>query len=73
MQAFARAEDTVAQFERANAANRRAGVKADIISAALGPMFTTMSTITIAANAELFDAPDALPDANHHGGESDGH
>jgi ATP-binding cassette subfamily B multidrug efflux pump len=53
VQAFARADDTVAQFERANAANRRAGVKADIITAALGPMFTTMSTITIAATALL--------------------
>ena len=53
VQAFARAEDTVAQFEGANAANRRSGVKADIITAALGPMFTTMSTITIAATALL--------------------
>ena len=53
VQAFARAEDTVAQFERANAANRKSGVKADIITAALGPMFTTMSTITIAATALL--------------------
>jgi ATP-binding cassette subfamily B multidrug efflux pump len=51
VQAFARAKDTVAQFERANAANRQAGVRADIITAALGPMFTTMSTITIAATA----------------------
>jgi ATP-binding cassette subfamily B multidrug efflux pump len=53
VQAFARAEDTIAQFERANAANRKSGVKADIITAALGPMFTTMSTITIAATALL--------------------
>jgi ATP-binding cassette subfamily B multidrug efflux pump len=53
VQAFARVEDTVAQFERANAANRSSGVKADIITAALGPMFTTMSTITIAATALL--------------------
>jgi ATP-binding cassette subfamily B multidrug efflux pump len=53
VQAFARAEDTIAQFERANAANRESGVKADIITAALGPMFTTMSTITIAATALL--------------------
>ncbi len=53
VQAFARAEDTIAQFERANAANRRSGVKADIITAALGPMFTTMSTITIATTALL--------------------
>jgi len=53
VKAFARAEDTVAQFETANAANRQSGVKADIITAALGPMFTTMSTITIAATALL--------------------
>ena len=53
VKAFARAEDTIAQFEQANAANRKSGVKADIITAALGPMFTTMSTITIAATALL--------------------
>ena len=53
VKAFARAEDTVAQFETANAVNRKSGVKADIITAALGPMFTTMSTITIAATALL--------------------
>jgi len=53
VKAFARAEDTIAQFERANAANRKSGIKADIITAALGPMFTTMSTITIAATALL--------------------
>lgn len=51
--AFDRAEDTKAQFELVNAANRRSGVKANIITAALGPMFTTMSTITIAATALL--------------------
>ena len=53
VKAFARAEDTVAQFEEANAKNRKSGTKADIITAALGPMFTTMSTITIAATALL--------------------
>ncbi len=53
VKAFARAEDTIGQFERANAANRKSGVKADIITAALGPMFTTMSTINIAATALL--------------------
>jgi ATP-binding cassette subfamily B protein len=53
VKAFARAEDTIAQFEGANAANRKSGIKADIITAALGPMFTTMSTITIAATALL--------------------
>jgi ATP-binding cassette subfamily B multidrug efflux pump len=53
VKAFARAQDTVAQFEAANAQNRQVGVKADIITAALGPMFTTMSTLTIAATALL--------------------
>lgn len=53
VQAFARAEDTTAQFEQVNARNRASGTKADIITAALGPMFTTMSTITIAVTALL--------------------
>ncbi|MCP5101111.1 MAG: ABC transporter ATP-binding protein [Chloroflexi bacterium] len=53
VQAFARASETVAQFEQVNAKNRASGTKADIITAALGPMFTTMSTITIAATALL--------------------
>ncbi|MBE2224029.1 MAG: ABC transporter ATP-binding protein [Anaerolineae bacterium] len=51
VQAFARADDTNANFEVVNAANRKAGTKADVITAVLGPMFTTMSTITIAATA----------------------
>lgn len=53
VKAFARAADTREQFEVANSASRRAGISADIITAALGPMFTTMSTITIAATALL--------------------
>jgi ATP-binding cassette subfamily B protein len=53
VKAFARAGDTFAQFEVANAANRSSGIKADIITATLGPMFTTMSTITIAATSLL--------------------
>jgi ATP-binding cassette subfamily B protein len=53
VQAFARAENTVDQFAQVNARNRVSGTKADIITAALGPMFTTMSTITIAATALL--------------------
>ena len=53
VQAFARAADTTAQFTAVNAANRQAGTKADIITAVLGPMFTTMSTITIAVTALL--------------------
>ncbi len=53
VQAFARTSDTAAQFEVVNSANRRSGIRADIITAALGPMFTTMSTITIAVTALL--------------------
>ena len=53
VQAFSRAPDTIAQFEVVNAANRKSGIKANIITAALGPMFTTMSTITIAVTALL--------------------
>jgi ATP-binding cassette subfamily B multidrug efflux pump len=52
-QAFARAGASTEQFEVTNAANRKSGIQADIITAALGPMFTTMSTITIAATALL--------------------
>jgi len=53
VQAFAREGDTIAEFTTFNAANREVGTKADIITAALGPMFTTMGTITIAATALL--------------------
>jgi len=51
VQAYARAEDTIEQFKIVNAENRQSGIQADIITAALGPMFTTMSTITIAFTA----------------------
>jgi ATP-binding cassette subfamily B multidrug efflux pump len=53
VQAFAREADTIAEFQVVNAANRESGVKAEIITAALGPMFITMSTVTIAATALL--------------------
>jgi ATP-binding cassette subfamily B protein len=53
IQAFAREDETLAEFRQINAANRDVGIKADVIIAALGPMFTTMSTITIAATALL--------------------
>jgi ATP-binding cassette subfamily B multidrug efflux pump len=53
VQAFARAAETTSEFEVVNIANRQVGTKANIITAALGPMFTTMSTITIAATALL--------------------
>ncbi|MBI3961088.1 MAG: ABC transporter ATP-binding protein [Chloroflexi bacterium] len=53
VKAFAREADTFAQFQEVNAINRAAGLKADVITAALGPMFTTMMTITIAVTALL--------------------
>ena len=53
VKAFARSENTIALFKQANSTNRESGVKADIITASLGPMFATMSTITIAATALL--------------------
>ena len=53
VQAFARESDAIAGFEVVNAANRESGTRAEIITAALGPMFSTMSTITIAATALL--------------------
>jgi len=53
VKAFARENDTLEKFKVANARSKDAGIKADIITAALAPMFTTMSTITIAVTALL--------------------
>ncbi|MEM7030722.1 MAG: ABC transporter ATP-binding protein [Chloroflexota bacterium] len=53
IKAFAREDDTLEKFEKINAQNRKVGIKADMITAALGPMFTTMSILTIAAVAWL--------------------
>jgi ATP-binding cassette subfamily B protein len=53
VQAFAREKDVYATFHGVNSTYRKAGMTADIITAALGPMFTTMMTITIAAAALL--------------------
>ncbi|PKO22027.1 MAG: multidrug ABC transporter ATP-binding protein [Chloroflexi bacterium HGW-Chloroflexi-1] len=53
VQAFAREADAIGKFRAVNTDYRRAGIRAEIITAALGPMFTTMSTITIAAIALL--------------------
>jgi ABC-type multidrug transport system fused ATPase/permease subunit len=53
IKAFAREAETAEEFRQINAVNRDVGIKADVIIAALGPMFTTMSTITIAATALL--------------------
>ena len=51
VQAFAREKEVYAAFHEVNSTYRKAGMTADIITAALGPMFTTMMTITIAAAA----------------------
>ncbi len=53
VQAFARENEVYATFNEVNTRYRKAGMTADIITAALGPMFTTMMTITIAAAALL--------------------
>ncbi len=49
VQAFAREKEVYEDFLEVNTTYRKAGMTADIITAALGPMFTTMMTITIAA------------------------
>ena len=53
VKAFAREADTFEQFVETNRQYRQVGTRADIITAALGPMFTTMSLITITATAVL--------------------
>lgn len=53
VKAFAREADTLAEFTEVNAANRQTGIKADVITATLGPMFTTMSILTIAVTVWL--------------------
>jgi len=53
VQAFAREKEVYATFHDVNSKYRKAGMTADIITAALGPMFTTMMTITIAVAALL--------------------
>lgn len=53
VKAFAREADALDQFSVASAEYRKVGITADIITAALGPMFTTMMTLTIAVTALL--------------------
>ena len=53
VQAFAREKEVYATFHDVNSKYRKAGMTADIITAALGPMFTTMMTITVAVAALL--------------------
>ncbi len=53
IKAFAREQDSFKQFVVANTAYRQAGTRAEIITAALGPMFSTMNILTIAVTALL--------------------
>ncbi len=53
VKAFRQEARTTEAFKATNATYRQAGTQADIITAALGPMFTTMSILTIAATALL--------------------
>ena len=53
VQAYAREDGAIEQFLTASQAYRRVGIRADFITAALGPMFTTMSILTIAATSLL--------------------
>jgi ATP-binding cassette subfamily B multidrug efflux pump len=53
IKAFAHEDLTFDQFVEFNAAYRKSGTRADIITSALGPMFSTMSILTITVTALL--------------------
>jgi len=53
VQAYAREAGATEKFQEASINYRKAGIRADFITAALGPMFTTMSILTIAATSLL--------------------
>ncbi len=53
VKAFAHEDATFDQFLAVNTTYRQAGIRADIITASLGPMFNTMNIIVIAAVALL--------------------
>ena len=53
VQAYAQEQAAIAQFQEASQAYRKVGIRADFITAALGPMFTTMMILTVAATALL--------------------
>ena len=53
VQAYAQEDAAIAQFQAASQAYRAVGIRADFITAALGPMFTTMMILTVAATALL--------------------
>jgi ATP-binding cassette, subfamily B, multidrug efflux pump len=53
IQAFARSGEAVEQYEIANRINRDAGIRAEVITATLMPMFGVMSSLTVATIAGL--------------------
>ena len=53
VQAYAQEDAAIAQFQMASEDYRKVGIRADFITAALGPMFTTMSILTVAATSLL--------------------
>ena len=53
VQAYAQEDAAIAQFQAASRAYRKVGIRADFITAALGPMFTTMMILTVAATSLL--------------------
>ena len=53
VQAYAQEDAAIAQFQQASQAYRKVGIRADFITAALGPMFTTMMIMTVAATSLL--------------------
>lgn len=53
VQAYAQEDGAIGQFQTASRAYRQVGIRADFITAALGPMFTTMMILTVAATALL--------------------
>jgi len=53
VQAYAQENAAISQFQDASQAYRKVGIRADFITAALGPMFTTMMILTVAATALL--------------------
>ncbi len=53
VQAYAQEDGAIRQFQDASHAYRKVGIRADFITAALGPMFTTMMILTVAATSLL--------------------
>ena len=53
VQAYAQEDAAIEQFQQASSAYRKSAIRAVFITAALGPMFTTMMILTVAATSLL--------------------